>query len=128
MFENIDCIMFYVPSLDEGIKYYHEKLGLKIAWKSPGSAGLLMNDNKTEIVIQNSERKVETDVKVKSVLEVVERIQKAGGNVVVEPFDIRIGKCAVIEDPWKNKMVILDATKGTFRTDKEGNIIGQNAV
>jgi lactoylglutathione lyase len=127
MFENIDCLMFYVPDVDEGIDYYHKKLGLKIAWKSQGSAGFLMNDNKTEIVIQSGQRKVETDVKVKSVLEVVDRIQRAGGNVVVGPFDIQIGKCAVIEDPWKNRMVILDATKGTLKTDKEGNIIGQNA-
>ncbi len=128
MFENIDCLMFYVPDLDEGIGYYHDKLGLKIAWKSQNSVGFLMNDNMTELVIRNNERKIETDVKVKSVFEAVDKIEKAGGHIIVSPFDIMIGKCAVIEDPWQNRMVILDATKGTLRTDNEGNIIGQNAV
>lgn len=35
-------------------------------------------------------------------------------------------KCAVVKDPWNNKYVILDTTKGTYITDNEGNIIGQN--
>lgn len=128
MFEKVDCLMYYVPDLNEGLKYYRDKLGLKMAWKSENAIGLLMGDGKTEIVIQNTEKKAETDIKVKSVIEAVAKIRKSGGKIICGPFDIKIGKCAVIEDPWKNKMVILDTTKGTFTTDIEGNIIGQKTV
>jgi len=128
MFESIDCLMFYVPDLDEGMKYYHDKLGLKMAWKSENAIGLLMGDGRTEIVIQNTEKKAETDIKVKSVIETVATIKKSGGKIICGPFEIKIGKCAVIQDPWENKMVILDTTKGAFVTDKEGNIIGQKTA
>jgi predicted enzyme related to lactoylglutathione lyase len=57
----------------------------------------------------------------------VEIIKSAGGRIITEPFDIKIGKCAVIEDPWSNQYVILDSTKGTFITDNEDNVIGQNS-
>ena len=126
MFESVDCLMFYVPDLDEGVKYYHDKLRLQIAWKSEDSIGFLMDDKKTEIVIQNKEKKEETDIKVKSVIETVEQIRRSGGKIISGPFDIKIGKCAVIEDPWGNRMVILDSTKGTFITDDKGNITGQS--
>lgn len=39
-------------------------------------------------------------------------------------FDIEIGKCAVVKDPWGNQFVILDDSKGVFLTDENGNIIG----
>jgi len=92
-----------------------EKLGM----------GFLLEDGITELVIQNEDKNQETDIKVESVVETVEQIKEAGGKIVNGPFDIKIGKCAVIEDPWGNKMVILDTTKGTFTTDTEGNIVGQ---
>ena len=46
--------------------------------------------------------------------------------VVHAPFDIPIGKCAVVADPWDNTYVILDATRGTYVTDAEGNVVGHN--
>ena len=124
-FKNIDCIRFYVPDLSEGYNYYHNKLGMRLVWKSDKGMGFLFEDGITELVIQNEDKYQETDVKVNSVVESVEQIKAAGGKVVKGPFDIKIGKCAVVEDPWKNRMIILDSTKGTFITDNEGNIIGQ---
>jgi lactoylglutathione lyase len=125
IFSYVDCIRIYVPDLEKELEYYHNKLGLQVAWKTENAIGLLMNDAKTEIVIQNKDKKQETDIMVENVKEAVKKISKAGRKVVFGPFDIKIGKCAVIEDPWKNKMVILDLTKGTFITDENKNIIGQ---
>ncbi len=34
LFENIDCIEFYVLYLDEGIRYYCEDLGLRLLWRN----------------------------------------------------------------------------------------------
>ena len=73
----------------------------------------------------NGSERMEVDIKVDSVVDAVERIKAAGGEVVYGPFDIRIGKCAVVRDPWGNRHVILDTTKGTYITDGSGNIIGQ---
>ena len=128
VFKNVDCIQFYVPDLQEGIKYYCNNLGLKVIWKTDTSIGLGMADGITEIVIQNERESQEVDIKVDSVIDTIEAIKKAGGQIVYGPFDIRIGKCAVVKDLWDNKYVILDSTKGTFITDNDGNIIGQNSI
>lgn len=84
-----------------------------------------MANDVAEIVIQNERERMEVDIKVDSVVDAVERIKAAGGEVIYGPFEIRIGKCAVVRDPWGNRHVILDTTKGTFITDSSGNIIGQ---
>ena len=125
VFNCVDCIRIFIPDLEKGLEYYHHKLGLQIAWKTDNAIGLLMNDDKTEIVIQNEDKKEETDIMVDKVEDAIKIIKRAGGKVICGPFDIKIGKCAVIKDPWNNRMVILDSTKGTFITDKNGNIIEQ---
>jgi len=30
----------------------------------------------------------------------------------------------VLEDPWGNPLVLLDASKGLLKTDADGNVIG----
>jgi len=44
----------------------------------------------------------------------ITRLVEAGGKIIFGPFDINIGKCAVVSDPWKNQYCILDLTKGTY--------------
>jgi len=51
-------------------------------------------------------------------------IVTAGGQVVVPPFDIQIGRCAVVEDPWGNRLVLLDNSKGALLTDRDGTVVG----
>ena len=51
-------------------------------------------------------------------------IEAAGGKIVVPPFDIQIGRCVVVQDPWGNQFVLLDSSKGLLITDAEGNVIG----
>lgn len=93
-------------------------------WKTKTAVGLGMAEGLAEIVIQNERNEMETDIKVDSVIEAVKEIKQAGGTILSGPFDIKIGKCAVVKDPWGNQYVILDSTKGTFITDKEGKILG----
>ena len=54
----------------------------------------------------------------------LERITESGGKIIYGPFDIPIGKSAVIQDKWENEYVILDMTKGKYVTDAQGNVIG----
>ena len=41
-----------------------------------------------------------------------------------EPADIPIGRLAVVEDPFGNRLVLLDSTKGTYDTDESGAVTG----
>jgi hypothetical protein len=83
-----------------------------------------MPDTDTEIVLQDERRGQETDLLVDSADAAANRIQKAGGRVVVPPFDIRIGRCAVVQDLWGNELVLLDTSKGLLLTDGDHNVVG----
>jgi predicted enzyme related to lactoylglutathione lyase len=124
MFLGVDCIELYVSSLEEGIGFYREGLGLSLLWKNETSAGLGMPEGKTEIVLQTQRQQMNVDFLVEDVEKAVLDYEKAGGTVVHAPFDIPIGKCAVVRDRWNNQYVLLDMTKGTYQTDNEGNITG----
>ena len=56
------------------------------------------------------------------------RFEAAGGKIVVPPFDIQIGRAVVVQDPWGNQFVLLDASKGLLVTDADGNVIGNAPV
>jgi hypothetical protein len=44
--------------------------------------------------------------------------------MVAPPFDIQIGRAAVVEDPWGNRLVLLDCSKGHLLTDAAGRVVG----
>lgn len=64
------------------------------------------------------------DFKVESVEEALKAFQKAGGKVNYGPFDIDIGKCAVVEDLWGNTYCLLDMTKGKYKVNESNEVIG----
>lgn len=124
LFQNVDCVEFYVSDLDAGIACYCTGLGLRLLWRNQTSAGLGMAQGITEIVLQTERKQVLVDIKVDSVDEALLRIKAAGGCVEAGPFDIEIGRCAVICDHWGNRYVVLDMTKGHYETDAHGNVTG----
>ena len=124
IFKNIDCIELYVTDINEGIQYYCDSMGLKLLWRNEDMVGLGMENDITEIVLQSQRKQVLVDIKVESVDESIEKIKEAGGTVEYGPFDVPIGRCAVILDKWHNKYVILDMTKGRYVTDEDGNVTG----
>jgi predicted enzyme related to lactoylglutathione lyase len=67
---------------------------------------------------------METDLMVESVEAAVRRFVAAGGRLLQGPFDIQIGRCAVVADPFRNVLVMLDASKGLLRTNAVGRVIG----
>lgn len=124
LFKNIDCVELYVSDLDQGIEYYRDAMGLKLLWRTATSAGLGMENDIAEILLQNERKHMEVDIKVDSVIDSIDRIVNAGGRIKFGPFDIPIGKCAVINDKWDNEYVILDMSKGRYTTDANGNVTG----
>lgn len=122
LFRKIDCYQLPVPDLDQALAFYRDKLGHELIWRSETAAGLRLGD--AELVLQKERPQGETDLLVDDVLVAVERFVSAGGKAVAAPFDIQIGKCAVVADPFGNVLVLLDMSKGRLVTDGEGNVVG----
>ena len=123
LFRTIDCHSLPVQDLDAAIAFYGA-LGHEVIWRDASAAGLRLPDSDAELVLHTDNRPIETDLKVKSVPETIERFTKAGGTLVAGPFEIRIGQCAVLLDPWNNPLVVLDASKGLLETDASGRVVG----
>ncbi len=82
-----------------------------------------MPETDAEIVLQTDREGEEIDLLVDSADAASQRFEASGGEIVVPPFDIAIGRCAVVRDPWGNELVLLDASKGRLATDADGNVI-----
>ncbi|HEY7133737.1 MAG TPA: hypothetical protein VIB48_01615 [Acidimicrobiia bacterium] len=59
----------------------------------------------------------EPDWLVESVDGAVAAFRRYGGDVVVEPHEIPVGRLAVVRDPFGNALVVLELSKGVYVTD-----------
>ena len=124
LFQKIDCLQIPVPDLDAGLTFYRDQLGHALIWRTDKQAGLRLPHSDAEIVIQTERPELEANLTVASTDVAVTRIVEAGGRVLRPPFDIAIGRCAVVADPWGNRLVILDTSKGVLVTDGSGAVVG----
>ena len=124
LIRKVDCVRLYVPDLEAGLSFYRDHLGHELVWRTEKAAGLRLPESEAELVLQTERQEPETDLLVDSADEAARFIEQSGGKVIVPPFDIQIGRCAVVADPWGNLLVLLDDSKGMLRTDSEGNVIG----
>ena len=120
----VDCIRFYVPDLEAGLAFYRDRLGHELIWRTETAAGLRLPESDAELVIQTEDQRQEMDFLVDSADKAAKLVEQAGGKVIVPPFDIQIGRCVVLEDPWGNPLVLLDTSKGLLKTDAAGKVIG----
>lgn len=128
LIRKVDCIRIPVTDLDLGLKFYRDSLGHNLIWRTSTSIGLKIPESEAELVIHTESDEFEVDFKVNSVLTAAKHFEDAGGKIISGPFDIPIGKCVVVKDPWDNKYILLDSSKGTYKTDTSGNVIGLNSV
>jgi len=124
LFKKVDCLQVPVPDLEVGLVFYRDRLGHELLWRTERQAALRLPESEAEIVIQTERPELEANLTVASVDDAVARIVEAGGRVLVAPFDIPIGRCAVVADPWGNRLVILDNSTGLLVTDETGAVIG----
>ncbi len=124
LFQKIDCIRLHVSNLDDALAFYRDRLGHQLVWRSDQALGLRMPGTDAEIVLYTEGPGEEIDLKVESADAAAARFVEAGGKISVPPFDIQIGRCVVVADPWGNPLVLLDTSKGLLLTDEDGNIIG----
>ncbi|MCI4351994.1 MAG: VOC family protein [Thermoplasmata archaeon] len=129
MFQKIDCVRLRVPDLDEGLRFYCDRLGHQLAWRRGTSeAGLVMPQSDTELVLfaeppGSTDAAPEVDLLVTATDQAATNFKELGGRVIEGPFDIPVGRCAVVLDPFGNKLVLLDLSKGLLKTDADRNVI-----
>lgn len=124
LIRKVDCVRLYVPDLEAGLSFYRGQLGHELIWRTETAVGLRLPESEAELVLQTEEQRQEVDLLVDSADESAKLIEQAGGKVIVPPFDIQIGRCVVMEDPWGNPLVLLDTSKGLLKTDADGKVIG----
>jgi lactoylglutathione lyase len=115
MLRKIDCVMIRVEDVEAAAAYYAKVFGLRPLWSGEGAVGLVFPETDAEIVLHRETTipsSVEVHYKVDDVVVAVAQYAAQGCQILVAPFDITIGKCAVIRDPFGTRLCILDATKG----------------
>ena len=118
MLKKIDCVMIQVDNVQDAISYYTEVFGLRRVWWDDDSAGLAFPETNAEIVLHckpDIPSRAEVYYLVDDVVSAIQTLTTKGCQVLVEPFDIAIGKCAIIKDPFGTRLCILDMTKGALK-------------
>ncbi len=117
MLKQIDCVMIKVDNPLQIAPYYERLFGLKAVWQDENSIGMKFpeGDPGTEIVlhrIASIPSRIDVNYLVSDVLVAVEHFKLNACTILVEPFGIPIGNCAVVEDAHGLVWSILDMTKG----------------
>jgi lactoylglutathione lyase len=123
LFRKLDNLLLRVADLDAAIAFYRDRLGHRVLWRSGEAVGFALPDTDAELVV-HLHIGPETDVVVEDVDRAFALFLSAGGEAVEPPFDIAIGRCARVRDPFGNLLVILDNSKGRLATDADGRVIG----
>lgn len=128
MFLRVDAVTVPVPDLEAGLRFYGRALGHRLKWRNDavGQAGLELPDGDSELVL-TTRQGYEPNWLVDSVDEAVETLTGHGGALVASPFDIPVGRAAVVRDPFGNTLVLVDLSKGTYRADGATDPTGDRA-
>jgi lactoylglutathione lyase len=106
--------MVRVPDLTSAVEFYIRVFGLRPLWHDDASVGMGMPETDAEVVLHTMDLPGDRSVHylVDDVPDAVEMGQRAGCIVREPPFDVAIGMCAVLEDPFGNSVCLLDMSKG----------------
>lgn len=125
LLQKVDAVTVTVPDLDSGLRFYRDGLGHRLLWRHDGigQAGLRLPGSDTEIVLA-TQQEYAPNWLVSSADEAARVVSSAGGRLVTGPFDIPVGRAAVVADPFGNVLVLLDLSKGIYLTDTTGRVTG----
>jgi len=123
LFRKLDNHMLRVADLDAAIAFYRDRLGHRLLWRTDEAVGFALPDTDAELVAHLNIGP-EADILVEDVDEAFAVFLGAGGDALQPPFDIAIGRCARVRDPFGNELVLLDQSKGVLATDREGRVTG----
>jgi predicted enzyme related to lactoylglutathione lyase len=119
--EKINAVLVKVPSIQEGLDFYREQLGLQTFWKKEDIASVHLGDGQ---LVMSTKLDPETNILVESVENAAKIFEKAGGKIVSPPEDIDVGKLVVVEDAFGNRLTLVDFSKGFYTLDKSKNVTG----
>lgn len=110
--------MVRVPELTSAAEFYTRVFGLRPLWRDETSVGMGMPETDAEVVLHTMDLPAERSVHylVDDVPRAVAMGQRAGCAVREAPFEVAIGMCAVLEDPFGNVLCLLDMSKGPRAT------------
>lgn len=104
--------MHLVDDIHEAANFYETVMGLRRGWTDDENKmiGLLFPGNDTELVLHMNKNLPNPNVsfQVENVMDFVSKYKTKGYKVLLEPFDIRCGKCAIIQDPYGNGLEVMD--------------------
>jgi predicted enzyme related to lactoylglutathione lyase len=125
LLRKVDAVTVRVPDLDAGLAFYREALGHRLRWRNDaiGQAGLALPESDTELVL-TTEHGYEPNWLVTSADDAARDVHAAGGSILAPPFDIPVGRVAVVADPFGNVLVLMDLSKGRYATDDDGTVRG----
>ena len=124
LLDTVDAVTLPVPDLEGGLRFYRDQLHHELLWRNDaiGQAGLRLPGSDTELVLSTN-LDAAVNWLVASVTDAINTIVAAGGTVVAEPADIPVGRVAVVTDPFGNRLVLLDLSKGRYVTKSGGQVI-----
>ena len=125
LFQKVDAVTVPVPDLDSGLRFYRDHLGHALLWRNDavGQAGLELPDTDTELVL-TTQLDYAPNWLVSSADDAAAAVCTAGGRLLTAPFDIPVGRVAVVADPFGNTLVLIDLSKGRYTTDDTGSVTG----
>jgi predicted enzyme related to lactoylglutathione lyase len=115
MLRKIDCVLLRVEDLEAAVAYYQEVFGLRLRWRNGLQVGLGLPETDAEIVLESGPELpagASVHYLVDDVPAAVDQLAARGCSIQVPPFEIAIGHCAVVVDPFGNTLSLLDMTKG----------------
>jgi predicted enzyme related to lactoylglutathione lyase len=123
LLRKVDAVTVPVTDLDAGLAFYGDGLGHRLLWRNDatGQAGLRLPESDTELVL-TTRQDYEPDWLVDDVHRALESVRAAGGTVVAGPDATPVGRVAVVQDPFGNRLVVLDLSSGRYRTDAAGRV------
>jgi lactoylglutathione lyase len=118
MLRKIDCVMVRVADLQVAVEFYTRVCGLRQLWRDKTAAGMGMPETDAEVVLHTMDLPAAANVHylVDDVYDAVSTCLAAGCVVLEAPFDIAIGRCAVLQDPFGNAVYVVDMSKGPRST------------
>jgi predicted enzyme related to lactoylglutathione lyase len=122
---NVDAVTIPVPDLDSGLDFYVGRLGHPLRWRNDeiGQAAVALRDSDTEIVLTTGHR-YEPNWLVDDVHDAAAVFEAAGGRLLSPAVDIPVGRVAVVADPFGNVLLLVDLSKGRYRTASDGTVTG----
>lgn len=125
----IDCLSLSVADIDEAIHFYQKNLGYIFVWRGGNSAGLKLTCKTAQVTEEAIALLGKTEISVKSVPDALEKCLSSGGALVVGPVRLKnIGLCALIEDPWKNIVTILDHSGRAKKNSNSKKKLRQHSI